>query len=146
MPSRRRFLAGVAAAGIASLAGCNAGVFEPRVRQPVSASATIPAGGHRAWRFDLARDRDGRLALEEHAGDARVTTMTPAQYEAYAAEEPIPDAEREAVALWHDDEAYVTQSEIEAGEWVLLCENMGDGPARVAVRLSVEVWAVDLRE
>ena len=146
MPSRRRFLAGAATAVVASLAGCNAGVFEPRVRQPVSASATIPPDGHRAWRFELARDRDGRLALEKNAGDAPVTTITPAQYEAYAAEEPIPDAGREAVALWHDDEAYVTQSEIEAGEWVLLCENTGDGPARVTVRVSVDVWAVDLRE
>jgi len=144
MPSRRRLLAAAATVGSGALAGCNAGVFEPRIRTVVSATATVPPDGHRAWRFELARGREGRLELDEHEGDARMTTVTPAQYEAYVADEPVPDADREAVAVWHDDGAYVTRSEIDAGEWVLLCENVGEGPSRVTVRVVVYVWAVDL--
>jgi hypothetical protein len=145
MPSRRRLLTAVGAVGSAALAGCNAGVFEPRIRTVVSATATIPPGEHRAWRFGLAREREGRLGLDEHGGDARMTTLTPTQYDAYVADEPVPDADREAVELWHDDGAYVTHSEIDAGEWVLVCENVSEGPSEVTVRVVVYVWAVDLR-
>lgn len=145
MPSRRQLLSIAAAAGTTALAGCNAGVFEPRAVHPVSASATIPPGEHRAWTFTLARDRECRIELDEREGDARVTTLTPAQYEAYDANEPLPDTEREGVSTWLDDERYVTKSEITAGEWVLLCENVGAEPARVQVGVTAYVWALDLR-
>jgi hypothetical protein len=145
-PLGRRSVLACLVAGTGALAGCNAGVVEPRIRRPVDATATIPVDDHAAWRFALDRDRRGWLDLEERAGDARCTTLTPAGYEAYAAGEPVPESDEHAFATWLDDERRRTASQVPAGEWVVLCENVGAIPAEVRVTVSVETWVVDIAD
>ncbi|WP_380680077.1 hypothetical protein [Salinigranum sp. GCM10025319] len=142
----RRSVLACLVAGTGALAGCNAGVVEPRVRRPIDAAATVPVDDHAAWRFSLDRDRRGWLDLEERAGDARCTTLTPARYEAYAAHEPVPESDEHAFATWLDDGQRRIVSQIPAGEWVVLCENVGAIPAEVRVMVSVETWVVDLAD